>query len=550
MERQEENFQGEKLDKLAQNQAHNNPQSSPGIDQRSDRNAYTERDTTSGGMTGKLPGMVNPQQDVKSLSTEPLSAERHAQMLRATQVTRAMPTGQPTTPFTFPRRPSWPEKTPVLGAQPSPVPQLPPEAQSTQALAHQPEQQPLAEASPQKVLPEELVAQQQVALPKTPTVALPKEALLEQSKGQPSLWDSGNMLPPQPASAADKAANGRSGSSGTLQPQPDAQQGWKQWIAKLQAWRLFSPLHAILLFAPIIWTWLSIGLASVAYSQSLERNSELVGIPFLQMWAEGFPGLKKTDFLWGIWHPSLILDVGVTIFLLAVLAFFTWVANYPVKAETNEAQAKEESTLQALDGAVVELRDILAALKAPVAAIESSVAKMGGSYANFESIAGQIKSSFNDLSSAAPVIHKELRKLNDDQMNMMLDARKSSASMQDAAKAMREVAEPFRKEGINKIVQEAVERMEKLDILQQGISQQQINIYNYQQKLQAGVVTQLDVLSQQIKILQQMRASQSQVDITQIILALEQAGYSLQREYAFSVWLRKGRKWLKDKFTV
>ncbi len=201
-----------------------------------------------------------------------------------------------------------------------------------------------------------------------------------------------------------------------------------------------------------------------------------------------------------------------------------------------------------MNGAVVELRDILAALKAPVAAIESSVAKMGGSYSNFERIALQINSSFSDLSSAAPLIRRELRKLNDDQMDMMMDVRKSSDSMQNAAQAMREVAEPFRNEGIDKIVQEAVERMEKLDILQHGISQQQIKIYEYQDKLQESLVTQLDALNQQITILQQMRASQSQVDIAQIITALEQAGYSLRKEHAISIWLRKGQGWLKNKF--
>lgn len=523
MDDQGKGLQRQKKDMLSSQQAQKHLQNQPARGQQSAMNVSTEHNTASDGTTET---QSVPQQPVKVLSTEPLSARRGAQMLNATQEAQETLDDETTLTFICSSGPSSQENTPVSDVQ----------SPSASHVALESESALTPDRRTTQPLP---VAQSQTALAEALDGALPQDVLPGSLQEQPS----GNMLPADLTFSTQAAAGKPSGNSEALSP--GAQPGWQQWIAKLQAWKLFGPSHAILLFAPITWTWLSIGLASLAYSQSLEKNPELVGVPFLQMWVEGFPELKG-----GIWHLPLILDVGVTVFLLLVLALFTWVANYPVTTETSEVQTKEETTLLALNGAVVELHDILAALKTPVAAIEASVAKMGGSYANFESIAGQIRSSFNELSSAAPLIRKDLNELNDAQKGVMRGVRESSKSMEDAAEAMRTVAEPFRKEGIDTIIQDAVERMKKLDILQQGISQQQRNIYTYQQELQAGIETQLDVLNQQVRLLQQMRASQQQVDITQIIQALEQAGYSLQREYTLVAWLRKGQKWLKNKLTA
>src|SRR5229473_3983946 len=185
------------------------------------------------------------------------------------------------------------------------------------------------------------------------------------------------------------------------------------------------------------------------------------------------------------------------------------------------------------------MRKILADLQKPVAAIEASVTHMESSYRNFENIALKIEKTFNDLYRIAPDLHKDLGRLNDDQKKVIDSVSISSENMQKAADAIKEMAEPFRNEGIDKIVQAAAERMKNLEILQKGISQQQLDVYEQQGKLRESVNFQLNTLNQQVKDLQKMRHSQSQVDIVQVVLTLEQAGYSLQKKSALAVWAQQ-----------
>ena len=355
MAEQNEYIPDGKTDKPTQNQAFNMPQSFPEAGQRSDINGNIGKGLASGQLAEQRPGIVSFQK-LRPLRTEPLSPEQGAQLLHAAQEDQSMRNiGQSTKPsFTLPQKPHLVAKPSTTSDQPSTVLPLvtglqPAPAPANQAGLH------VEEVSFQKTRPGKQEARPWPGtLSKTPSGGYPLDVSQGESAPQAPPWNMPNMPPLSPDFSSLSAENLHAGGSMKPSSQSTTQNGWEQRIAKLQTWKLLAPLQAILLFAPITWTWLSIGLASFAYSQSLQRHPELGGTSFLEMWAGGFPALKESDLFWGIWHLPLIMDVGVTIFLLAVLAFFTWVANYPVQAEPNVTQTREEITLQALNGAVIE----------------------------------------------------------------------------------------------------------------------------------------------------------------------------------------------------
>ena len=81
-----------------------------------------------------------------------------------------------------------------------------------------------------------------------------------------------------------------------------------------------------LILLPIMVTWISLGLAGLAYAQSIAMDKTLVAKPLLQQWAEGFTNLKYVS-VWlfhmplaiGPWHYFSFGDVAFLDFLLFVI---------------------------------------------------------------------------------------------------------------------------------------------------------------------------------------------------------------------------------------
>lgn len=371
-------------------------------------------------------------------------------------------------------------------------------------------------------------------------------------------------FPPPPLSASSIAA--RPGWQQFWKPEDPAvaQAGgpqakpllWKRVLTGTGKRLLNERLGNVLIFIPLTLTWLSIGLAALAYSQSIDAHPQLTYEPFLQMWAKGFPDLPTLSLFGG--HLPLTFFGGyrwvsvedtalIAVFFLAWLALIVGKTQRAAKARAEEPPAWMAGTLSSFDGGVKELNDILAALRGPVAEIEASVTKMGDSFTDFKVIAGQVNTSYQKLSGFAPRIDGKLQDLVDSQTQIVREVRASSSNLQEAANAMREVAEPFRLEGVDAIAQRAARQLGEIENLQQGIFRQQAKLYQQQTQLQEALEQQLTVLDQQMKMFRQMKPAQPQIDATQMLQALEQAGF-LHKKYAVPAWLLKG--WAQFRSTL
>jgi hypothetical protein len=97
----------------------------------------------------------------------------------------------------------------------------------------------------------------------------------------------------------------------------------------IESWR-----NGIILL-PLMFTWLSLGLAALAYAQIYPLHPEQ---PFLKQWADGFPGA-----MW--WTPNFITTAGADALLIAILLTLTVWAQSIENGARNKA-AKIRSWLE------------------------------------------------------------------------------------------------------------------------------------------------------------------------------------------------------------
>src|SRR5260370_20075188 len=85
---------------------------------------------------------------------------------------------------------------------------------------------------------------------------------------------------------------------------------------RLEGWR-----NGLVLL-PLMVTWFSLGLASIAYAQSIGGDPKLVAQPFLKQWADGFPAI--TAIVIGTVHIPLVYN-GVRLFTFGEVALFDFI---------------------------------------------------------------------------------------------------------------------------------------------------------------------------------------------------------------------------------
>jgi methyl-accepting chemotaxis protein len=95
-----------------------------------------------------------------------------------------------------------------------------------------------------------------------------------------------------------------------------------------------------LILVPIMITWISLGLAGLAYTQSITANSKLIAEPLLQQWAQGFTALKYVSInnvhvpmVFGQWRYFSFGDVAVFDFILFVFLLILTVISQSIEAK-------------------------------------------------------------------------------------------------------------------------------------------------------------------------------------------------------------------------
>lgn len=277
---------------------------------------------------------------------------------------------------------------------------------------------------------------------------------------------------------------------------------------EIEGWR------NILVLAPLMLTWISLGLASLAYSQSitfLQRavtKTPLLADPFLKQWAEGFPLLSEVHIgsihlplLIGSWRYFNFSDVvGIDFLLLFLLLFLTWIAH------TVEIQAykdglflstwmREEcailrdasfarslgpgpgndapqwavivmSTIRSLETAIGETRNLIQSFDSVLQKDRQSVADFIQSIEGIEKAVDNLnkifqagKDTYESLDATLPQIAQHFKTMAESQDGTVRSLNTISRDMSDAAKAIATIAGPFSQAGVAAIAHETTERL-------------------------------------------------------------------------------------------
>src|SRR5229473_6110529 len=113
-----------------------------------------------------------------------------------------------------------------------------------------------------------------------------------------------------------------------------------RWARILESWR-----NGLILL-PLLITWLSLGEAAFAYVQTYPAHPDL---PFLQQWANGFPGISLPfpvlNFI-----AVAVVDAGL-IFILSILTVSALIIEYHASKQAGKLRSWLENELYGLASA-------------------------------------------------------------------------------------------------------------------------------------------------------------------------------------------------------
>lgn len=194
---------------------------------------------------------------------------------------------------------------------------------------------------------------------------------------------------------------------------------------------LFEGVRNALVVLPLVLTWFSLGLAALAYYQSLKlpakQSSTITGQSLFQQWQEGFPLLPSVTL--GPWHiPLTILNARFTfsevafldVMILLSLIILTlvihlregyahWVSAGIAKRmeEKLDTFSRNSNALTARAGHP-EMPSWASVVVDSAGTVEHTASKLGEVYI-------QIKDIYKELDATLPEVAKHIKKMRDDQ---------------------------------------------------------------------------------------------------------------------------------------
>ncbi len=275
-----------------------------------------------------------------------------------------------------------------------------------------------------------------------------------------------------------------------------------------------------LILLPIMITWISLGLAGLAYTQSIGMNPKLVAEPLLQQWAEGFSILNYIT----LWSFHLPLHLGqwryfsfggvaaLDCILFAFLLILTWLAqSIEIQAHKDSIELstwlrEECNTLRMrsyaralgpgevppwaaiVNKSIAELQD---AMKEMVLLIHSFddvlkddreiVGKALVAVHNLNAIYESGRDIYEKLNVTLPHIDRSFEKLVDSQEEAVRSLDKVATAVNASSEAVVQLARPFATVGVDRLANEVFNQLQHVQHQQRYIQttlEQQINAVN------------------------------------------------------------------------
>jgi hypothetical protein len=274
---------------------------------------------------------------------------------------------------------------------------------------------------------------------------------------------------------------------------------------RLEGWR-----NALVLF-PLMVTWFSLGLAAIAYAQSIAINAKLVAQPFLKQWAEGFPAITTISF--GFLQIPLTLK-GFRLFtfgeialldfvLLLILLFITLrVQQMELRARNKAAEITEwleeelyelskESLVRSLGpgpnnkqpvwaievhAAINQLSNVLTEVKSIVMSfgsviqtqqaavdrlIENTV-RVASAVDNLNTIYQRGKETYDNLDAIMPLIETHFNNFATSQDQAVNRLNTISTDIRRTTDAITAISQPFSQAGLAQLTHQAAIRMQRI----------------------------------------------------------------------------------------
>ena len=280
-----------------------------------------------------------------------------------------------------------------------------------------------------------------------------------------------------------------------------------------------------LVLLPLMITWLSLGLASIAYAQSIALDPKLVAQPFLKQWADGFPKISTLDITFV--HIPLAVN-GIRLFtfgeialidciLLAILLCITLTTQFQETRahkrsvelstwlEEELYELSRESLVRSLGpgpgnkqplwavevhAAISHLSGVLAEVKNVVSSFGDAVQRQQATISQVIDITERVaisidhldaifqrgKETYDKLDGVLPRIETQFGSLASSQNQSVIELQKISENLGKATRAIIDIAQPFSEAGVARLTHDAALRMQR-------ISEEQLRIHLAQQAM-------------------------------------------------------------------
>ncbi len=266
-----------------------------------------------------------------------------------------------------------------------------------------------------------------------------------------------------------------------------------------------------LILVPIMVTWISLGLAGFAYTQSIDIDPKLIAKPLLLQWAEGFTTLNEVN-AWGFhiptvlgqWHYFTFGDVAILDFMLFIVLLFLTLRAHRIEMQaTRDAEElgvwlREECEIlsensyarsigpgyggdtpewaahvnKSIDNLQEVMRDVTALVDSFGKVLDGdreTVSKALAAVDNLNGIYEDGRKTYEKLNATVPLIADSCQKVADSQSEAVRSLDKIATAVIASSDAVVQLTQPFATVGVAHLAKETYSQLQHIQQQQKQV---------------------------------------------------------------------------------